>query len=475
MYPVPCLWHVAGVGQLMLLEVEKQKWNRKLEKAQKSLADARWKKKKATLEAASEREGAINLGHSVISDGPILQCDESVVSAAGDVSSTDYSRLAQTRVVDHSEQPPTLHVIPSSVQEAFFKHPETLDKYAQAHYKKSIQHSLQSWEAQSGSLLACSLRAAETALQAHERKLQEERSLAMEQNRRGGRRSQPSSSMVSSASLSHSSFVSTAGASRLTASQGFSKIGERSLSSLGTNTLPRMRRGEKGREVDDGLDAAASVASSSSPLSHPMRLMHSVQSVFENAAQVGMLPRNRRSSTTLQLYSSQQSSPQGSRQNLPSSPDGSLSIGESSLDAPISVLSTEVEESYLEKLADQGIFIDPRGRRAPRVKLDQTFIKDPARTSYGRREPVGKTRVVAGRDLEKGKTGSSGKEEEELLNNGLLRSMRRLGGGGLGGKFTSNGSFDLRSVPKLQSQVLTTKHPGMTAFSHAATMSITNN
>ena len=58
--------------QIMVFQSEKSKAIRSLEKAQKALADAQWRRKKQEL--AEHVESGLSLGGSEISDGRITRC-----------------------------------------------------------------------------------------------------------------------------------------------------------------------------------------------------------------------------------------------------------------------------------------------------------------------------------------------------------------------------------------------------------------
>lgn len=98
----------------MLLEVEKQKSIRRLEKAQKALADARWRKKKATQ--LQDSESGLSFPISEIADGHITQADEATVDRMMNAHSTGYNMLARGNVVDYMERPPTVKTIPIEVK-----------------------------------------------------------------------------------------------------------------------------------------------------------------------------------------------------------------------------------------------------------------------------------------------------------------------------------------------------------------------
>lgn len=153
----------------MLLQVEKQKYNRRLEKAQKALADARWRKKKA--DQAQDAENGLSFPVSEIADKHIVRKDDATVKADTDVSSTSYNALARDQVVDLLERPPTLKTVPPLLQENFLvTHPDTFDKYAQKHYRQTIASSIESWESLQSTTIACDVRSHPKYPQYHHQK-----------------------------------------------------------------------------------------------------------------------------------------------------------------------------------------------------------------------------------------------------------------------------------------------------------------
>ncbi len=143
----------------MLLEVERQKANRRLEKAQKELTNARWKKKKQAQ--AQDAEAGISLPVSEISESKIIHRDTSFVSKMSDVFQTEKNQLARERVVDYIERPPTVKTVPVFLQDKYFNGSGAtsaqLDKYAKAHYKTLIDDSLESWKQLEGMVVASSM------------------------------------------------------------------------------------------------------------------------------------------------------------------------------------------------------------------------------------------------------------------------------------------------------------------------------
>ena len=74
----------------MTLETEKQKCNRKLEKAQKALADAMWHKKKKDHDHIVE--AGLALGGSIISEQPIIQRDAKTIQNLNNAIRTSIKR-----------------------------------------------------------------------------------------------------------------------------------------------------------------------------------------------------------------------------------------------------------------------------------------------------------------------------------------------------------------------------------------------
>lgn len=157
----------------MLLELERQKANRRFDKSQKQLADARWrKKKKAQLQ---DVEQGLSLPPSEISENKILHVDSKTIKLQEDVYITPGNQLVSEKSVDLLEQSKPVQTIPFYLQEKFFdlsdedenerkrriKHSleksNTLDKYAKRHYEKLIQNSLESWKNTEGTTLANSV------------------------------------------------------------------------------------------------------------------------------------------------------------------------------------------------------------------------------------------------------------------------------------------------------------------------------
>lgn len=336
------------------------------------------------------------------------------MASVKDVFVTPYARLAQGSVVDTSERAPTLQTVVPAAQETYFHHPDKLDKYAKAHYHRTIKHSIASWQGLDGSTLACSLSTASAAAAAsreeQERRVLEEDSIATRRSHRLATQAGSGSSVMSAAA---------------------SRVESRLLSKSGS------------------VASSRSVTSLPSHRHRGLEIVQSVHSLFERSAAAGLVPVRSLAGLHLGSLASPRSSDlQG----------GSVGSPTESLEG-ISVLSADMDDAYLDQLADSGIYIDPSGRRPAR--LDGVFYSDPARASFGRRIPLGKVRTMHPRVLEKIKEPPP---EDESVAQRLQRARHKPG---------SRGKMDLRNLPKLTSQVLTTKHPGMRSFAAAATLSMT--
>jgi len=139
----------------MLLEVERQKSNRNLEKAQKALTDARWRKKKQAQK--HDADAGISFPVSEISEACIKHTDASTIEANQSIYETQKHLLAGKETVDLMEQAPTVKTVPIYLQEKFFLQPEQFDKYSHAYYAEIMDHSLASFEQLEGSLTRASI------------------------------------------------------------------------------------------------------------------------------------------------------------------------------------------------------------------------------------------------------------------------------------------------------------------------------
>ena len=141
----------------MVLQTEKNKRSRGLEKAIKALSDATWrKKKKAQMDNV---EAGLSMATSEISDSHIVHTDASTVSSLGGIYKTSYDRLAADRVRDHIELPPSIKTLPPYMMEVLAKPEleEDMDKYTKKHYKKLLENGVRSWEGMEGSLFTASV------------------------------------------------------------------------------------------------------------------------------------------------------------------------------------------------------------------------------------------------------------------------------------------------------------------------------
>eukprot|EP01038_Epipyxis_sp_PR26KG_P006577 gene6577-9043_t len=131
-------------NKIMVLESEKQKSQRKLEQATKSLSDAMWRKKKQ--EHQVNVEAGLSLEASSIADSRIIHTDQESIDLANDVSFEKYNRLSRVEVVDNLEQPPKILTIPDFLQEKILYEPFALDKYSKTFYYNLAKSSCDSIE-----------------------------------------------------------------------------------------------------------------------------------------------------------------------------------------------------------------------------------------------------------------------------------------------------------------------------------------
>ena len=139
----------------MVLETEKQKCNRALEKAEKTLATAIWRKKNE--EHQQNIELGLSIGGSEISEQVLVHNDAASVASFDSTYQTPYSRLAQTKVVDVIEMPPPVTTLTPYLVERIQEYPHHFDKYSISHYKKQAKRGVESWKSMEGSLLTGSI------------------------------------------------------------------------------------------------------------------------------------------------------------------------------------------------------------------------------------------------------------------------------------------------------------------------------
>jgi outer membrane murein-binding lipoprotein Lpp len=139
-------------SKLMLIEIERQKANRRLDKASKQLSGARWRKKKQSQ--MQDVESGLTLPASAISENKILHADDATIQKQLNIYQTPLSRLAKEKDVDIVEKPAPVKTVPGFLQEKFFNKPEAFDKYSKDYYEKSFHHSLDSWKHTEGTVVA---------------------------------------------------------------------------------------------------------------------------------------------------------------------------------------------------------------------------------------------------------------------------------------------------------------------------------
>lgn len=141
----------------MILQTDKNKRARQLDKAMKALSDAMWRKKKQ--EHLDNVDAGLSLAGSVISEKPIVHTDAATVASLGSIYKTSYNKLAAEKVRDYIELPQTVKTLPPYTMEVMAKPAEmaAMDKYAQKHYNTLKEHGVKSWEGMEGSLLTASI------------------------------------------------------------------------------------------------------------------------------------------------------------------------------------------------------------------------------------------------------------------------------------------------------------------------------
>ena len=140
----------------MVFQSEKSKAIRSLEKAQKALADAQWRRKKQEL--ADNVESGLSLGGSEISDGRITRVDSDTVSLVSNIHSTSYDKLVSRGVLDAVEQPLSAKTLPAFLREELRLRPHRFDPFTKKRYEQLMERGLKSWgEQMDGSLRTASI------------------------------------------------------------------------------------------------------------------------------------------------------------------------------------------------------------------------------------------------------------------------------------------------------------------------------
>jgi len=129
-------------NKIMVLESEKQKAQRKLEQTEKSLRDARWRKKKQ--DQLNNVESGLSFEVSTISDVKIVQPQVRSVVDANNVTNTGYNELSRVDVVDFNERAPCTKTLPNYLKEKLTYEPYSLDKYAKSFYFSLVKSSHES-------------------------------------------------------------------------------------------------------------------------------------------------------------------------------------------------------------------------------------------------------------------------------------------------------------------------------------------
>eukprot|EP00597_Dinobryon_sp_UTEXLB2267_P014618 CAMPEP_0170123464 /NCGR_PEP_ID=MMETSP0020_2-20130122/17500_1 /TAXON_ID=98059 /ORGANISM="Dinobryon sp., Strain UTEXLB2267" /LENGTH=630 /DNA_ID=CAMNT_0010355017 /DNA_START=34 /DNA_END=1926 /DNA_ORIENTATION=+ len=129
-------------NKIMVSETESHKISRKLERAQKALADAMWRKKKQ--DQLENVEAGLSLASSIISEQPIKQADPKDVAVALELYKTGYNKLAKVNVVDFNERQPGVKTLTPFLQEKLIYDADSLDKYSKAFFKTATSRNIHS-------------------------------------------------------------------------------------------------------------------------------------------------------------------------------------------------------------------------------------------------------------------------------------------------------------------------------------------
>lgn len=487
----------------MLLEVERQKCNRSLEKAQKALSDTRWKKKKETQ--AQDAESGLSFPVSEIADARIKHTDSASVKSSLDVYKTNYNELTDVHVVDVNERPPEIITLPLPLQLDFFQAAGSLerkvefDRYSRKHYQKMVDHSLQSWERLQHSTLACDVKSQQLAQNSVSESLNNsmtsslgspgERSSFRGGGGRGG------------------STVLTAGGGG-----GNSTVSSRVGRTLATRLTNQSNTFSNNNSANSNISAVGS--------SHKQQLLRSMHTLLTFKKQSQSLQESSLASSSISSLDEQQhdqmmskastgrktSSKSTSKQTagkkkknarlspltlpIPSSPSslmsmsskGPLSLSLALHHLPLAQFEQDLLSTHEEKLENDGIYIPLPSSgydnnssygsfHAAAVKekkrLDGVFYSSSAQSGWGRGygHTVGVMRSLPLPSANIDNKGSthhhhlSKKEKEEMKKQQADEASRKANG--LGKKHL----VDVRLLPRLQSEVLTVKHHGMDAFS----------
>ena len=146
----------------MVLQTEKNKRARILDKAVKELSDAMWRKKKQ--EKLDSVDAGLTMAASEISEKPIKHVDAASVTSLSGVYNTAYNQLAAEKVRDFIELPPTVKILPPYMKDVlkaegdeYRQHYEGMDKFTQQHYKTLQEDGVRSWVGMEGSLTTASI------------------------------------------------------------------------------------------------------------------------------------------------------------------------------------------------------------------------------------------------------------------------------------------------------------------------------
>ena len=483
----------------MILQTEKNKRARQLEKSMKALSDATWRKKKK--EQQENAEAGLAFASSEISDQPIVQADSSTVTSLSGVYNTSYNLLTAERVRDHVELPPTVKTLPPFMMEVLAKTDGTdgLDKYTKKHYKKVVEHNVKSWEGMEGSLMTASIYSASSlgygpavVSRSYDEYNQIRANRAM-----AASIATPASARVGSLLQSRSSVTGSRSPTTVRTSRSTSRGMQ--VSASGSSSLDMLSHYVRSRELSPTTGSRGTKYGTVSMkyLKHPVEKKPS----RPNSQQVRLAPLEKATSAVLPTN-------QGAAdQHYPFQPSAlsqQAGVGESGFDSAdaygfendeedlgdathsvsnFSALSAD--DSHLHhdsSLSPQPYGMGPEGRR-----LDPVFYKDASRYHFGRKHAVGKLRkaeVTWGMQAYK-VLNKAGEEDDDcdtatgtaptLTSKQPVRrgsaSSSRAGTANTARTMNSAGSaVSSLPPPTVKSRSLTVYHPNMHIFQDSASL-----
>lgn len=494
-------------SKLMLLEVERQKANRRLDKASKQLADARWRKKKKSQ--LQDVEQGLSFPPSEIAENKILQADEKTIQSQIDIYTTPAPLLVSEKAVDLLEKPLPVKTVPTYLQEKFFEKPEAFDHYTTRHYEKLIQHSLDSWKHTEGTTLAHSvdttaiLHPYDPSSQRHFRKKVEEslEDLFFQDRSPVGKSNRSlRSSITSPKSLSNphtlSASISSLGlGSSLGSPKRSSRVSAMSAAASTNRLPPRETWKSKSLSVlesihtliqhseekimdDVSVRSGVTHSDSHSLDSHSQQFSENHFHPKPKKAPYAPSVKNANSSLASVSLLSERQKTKKYLKPLIAKAEGPYDLSQDKG----SRLDPDLLHNFLDTLAEDGIYLGeggiPLGLHAgfQEKKLDSTFYKHGARSSWGRKgTSVGIIRSNQSQSLQTDDSQSHNTfNEEDTYNGGRDSSASPVKANPSGssvvmirGKGNGAPIIDYRSLPKLTPKTLTVKHPHMKTFENS--------